>query len=140
MRLLFRLVLVALALAVLWAIVAWPRVNDVETGRTPEYPDLQVREYAHGPERLTRAVDDALARLPRWSVAGRGQGPAGTVIHAVHETWAVGLKEDVTVNIRRQGGKTRLGIRSRSRVGPWDFGRNARNIRELLAALDVELR
>jgi uncharacterized protein (DUF1499 family) len=32
-----------------------------------------------------------------------------------------------------------VSVRSRSRLGKWDFGQNARNIRELLAALDQEL-
>jgi uncharacterized protein (DUF1499 family) len=31
-------------------------------------------------------------------------------------------------------------VHSQSRLGGWDFGQNARNIRELLEALDAELR
>jgi len=44
------------------------------------------------------------------------------------------------VRIRREGGKTLVSVRSRSRWGPSDFGQNARNVRELLAALDGALR
>jgi uncharacterized protein (DUF1499 family) len=43
------------------------------------------------------------------------------------------------VRIRRQSGRTRLNVRSRSRLGPLDFGQNARNIRELFALLDQEV-
>jgi hypothetical protein len=50
------------------------------------------------------------------------------------------LKDDVTVRARREGGRTRVSVRSRSHLRVWDFGRNARNIRELLAALDAEMR
>ena len=54
-RLLPRLLLVALVAAAVWAVTAWPRLNDVETGRTPEYPDLQVRRYAASPARVAPA-------------------------------------------------------------------------------------
>ncbi len=38
-----RLTLVVLAVGVAWAAIAWPRINDVQTGHTPEYPDGAVR-------------------------------------------------------------------------------------------------
>lgn len=134
-----RAALVLLALAGIWAATAWPRINDVETGRTPEYPDLRVREYAARPEDVARAVVDALGRLPRWTLVGSGQGPGGHAIQAVHETPLLRFKDDVTIQIRRQGARTRVSVRSRSRLGTWDFGQNARNIRELLAALDAQV-
>jgi uncharacterized protein (DUF1499 family) len=46
----------------------------------------------------------------------------------------------VTVRVRGAGGRSTVSVRSRSRVGKWDFGQNARNIRELLTELDRELR
>src|SRR5438876_676596 len=45
-----RLALLLLALGAIWAAAAWPRINDVQTGRTPEYPDLRVHDYAATPE------------------------------------------------------------------------------------------
>lgn len=129
----------AVVLGGLWAATAWPRINDVETGRTPEYPDLRVREYAASPKKVTDAATQALGRLPGWSVIGSGGGPAGHSIQALHETPPFGLQEDVTLKIRQDGGRTRVSMRSRSRVGPWDFGQNARNIREFLAALDGQV-
>jgi uncharacterized protein (DUF1499 family) len=60
-------------------------------------------------------------------------------IQASHAT-LVGFRDDVTVKIRRERGRTVVSIRSRSRTGAWDFGQNARNIRELQAALDAGLR
>jgi uncharacterized protein (DUF1499 family) len=129
----------ALLLVGVWAATAWPRINDVETGRTPEYPDLRVREYAASPPKVAEAAKQALGRLPRWSVVGSGGGPGGHSIQAVHETPTLGFKDDVTIQIRRDGPRTRVSVRSRSRVGPWDFGQNARNIREFLAALDAQV-
>jgi uncharacterized protein (DUF1499 family) len=133
-------VIVLVVLGGVWAATAWPRLNDVETGRTPEYPDLQVRTYAAPPARVAEALKQALARLPRWRVVGSGQGPGGTALTAVHETRLFRFEDDVTVRIRQDpAGGTTVSVRSQSRVGKWDFGQNARNIRELLAALDAEL-
>jgi len=131
--------LVLLALAGIWAATAWPRINDVETGRTPEYPDLRVHEYAASPSQVSEAVKDVLGRLPRWTLVGSGEGPGGHAIHAVHETRFFRFQDDVTIRIRREGARTRVSVRSRSRAGRWDFGQNARNIRELLAALDAQV-
>lgn len=134
------LVVVALVGGAGWAVTAWPRLNTVETGRTPEYPDLQVRRYSASPGQVSAAIRDALAQRPRWTVVGSGEGPAGTVVSAVHETRLFHFKDDVTVRIRREKGQTVVSVRSQSRIGDWDFGQNARNIRELLAALDANLR
>jgi len=139
-RLLRWLVVVALVGGAGWAVTAWPRLNEVETGRTPEYPDLQPPTYSASPRRVGEAVQEALSQLPHWTVVGSGEGPAGTVVSAVHTTPLVPFKDDVTVRIVRKGGKTVVRVHSKSRVGKWDFGQNARNIRELLAALDAELR
>lgn len=134
------LTLIALIGAALWALTAWPRLAIVETGRTPEYPDLQDRTYSARPARVGDAVRDALAERPGWTVVGSGQGPGGVVVSAVHETPLVPFKDDVTVRIRRKGGQTVVSVRSQSRMGKWDFGQNARNVRDLLQALDAELR
>jgi len=123
-----------------WALTAWPRLNEVQTGRTPEYPDLQDRSYSEGPQRVSEALKTVLEQQSRWTVVGSGEGPAGTVVSAVHTTPLLRFQDDVTVKITRKGGKTIVNVRSRSRLGKWDFGQNARNVRELLAALDAELR
>jgi uncharacterized protein (DUF1499 family) len=139
MKLMSRLALVALALIAAWAVTAWPRINDVETGRSPEYPDLQVRTYTASPGQVAEALKKALDGRPGWTVVGSGQGPGGTVVSAVHQTRVFRFEDDVTVKIRRQDGATTVSVRSRSRVGKWDFGQNARNIRDLLTALDSSL-
>ena len=134
------LVLLALLGGLGFAYTRWPVLNDVETGRTPEYPDLQPRSYAAPPEQVVAAVKDALAGLPRWRLVGSGSGPGGARLEAVHTTLVWRFEDDVTVRITREGGRTRLSVRSKSRVGRTDFGQNARNIRELLAAVDARVR
>jgi uncharacterized protein (DUF1499 family) len=133
------LLLVAIAAAAVWAITAWPHINDVETGKTPEYPDLKPRDHAASVATVAHAAKAVIARMPAWTFVGAGQGPAGTEIQAVHTTRVWRFKDDVTIRITRPGGRTRVSVRSKSRVGAWDFGQNARNIREFLGALDREL-
>jgi len=121
------------------AFLAWPRLNMVETGRTPEYPDLQPREYAAGEQRVTEALKTAAGRLSRFAFVGAGRGPGGSEVHYVASTPVLRFKDDVNVRIRREGAKTKVTVRSKSRMGTMDFGQNARNVRELMAALDREM-
>jgi uncharacterized protein (DUF1499 family) len=72
-------------------------------------------------------------------VLAAGAGPGGSEVQAVATTRVLRFKDDVSIRIRREAGKTRVSVRSRSRMGTMDFGQNARNVRELLAALDQEM-
>jgi uncharacterized protein (DUF1499 family) len=132
-----RLPLLLLAAAALGAVLAWPRINVVETGKTPEYPELRPKEYGASVERVAKRVKSVLSKLPRWRLVGEGTGPAGAEIQA-HHTSLLRLEADVTIRIRRDQGRTSVSVKSRSPALAWDFGQNARNIRELLAALDRE--
>jgi hypothetical protein len=88
---------------------------------------------------VAEAEKAAVSRLPRWTLKGAGKGPGGFALQAEHEN-PLGLVEEVSVRVHREGGRTKVKVRSRSRTGKIDFGQNARNIRELLAALDEEMR
>jgi hypothetical protein len=131
------LIIVAAAAAALC--LAWPRIHQVETGRTPEYPDVKPRSYPAGDDRVAAAVKAAIGRLPRWRVVGAASGAKGTDIQAEHAIPLVGLKEDITVQVRRQSGRTEVRVLSRSPSMPWDFGQNARNIRQLLDEVDRQM-
>ena len=99
---------------------------------------MQDKAYALGEDRVAAAAKAVLASLPGWTLQGAGKGPGGWSLQAVR-TLPVGLKYDITVRVVAEGGRAVVKVRSRSRVGPIDLGQNARNIRELLAALDHEL-
>ncbi|HET7294042.1 MAG TPA: DUF1499 domain-containing protein [Vicinamibacteria bacterium] len=137
-RMLRRVALLGLAAAALGAVLAWPRINAVETGKTPEYPELQPRHYSASVEKVTKAAKAALAALPRWRLVGEGKGPEGAEIQALYTT-LVRLEHDVVIRIRHEKGRTQVSVKSKSRTFDWDFGQNARNIRTLLAALDREI-
>ena len=133
-----RLVVLALLAAAAGAFFAWPRIADVSTGKTPEYPDLQDKSYPFGENRVADAAKAALRRPSGWTLQGAGKGSGGWSLQAVRTT-AIGSKHDVTVRVVAEGGKAVVKVRSKSRVGSLDFGQNARNIREFLVALDREL-
>lgn len=134
-----RVLLLAVVAGAVAAFLAWPRLNLVETGRTPEYPDLQPREYAASEQAVTEALKAAVSRLSRFAFVGAGRGPGGSEVQYVASTPVFRFKDDVNVRIRREGGKTKVTVRSKSRTGKIDFGQNARNVRELLAALDQQM-
>jgi hypothetical protein len=132
-----RLFLLALLAAAAGAFFAWPRIGEVSTGKTPEYPDLQDKAYALGEARVAEGAKAAIARLPGWALKGAGKGPGGWSIQAVQTT--LGFEHEVTVRVVAEGGRSVVKVRSRSRVGRIDLGQNARNVREFLSALDREL-
>lgn len=135
-----QIILLATIAGGLWIVTAWPRISEVETGKTPEYPDLRPRDYGASVDSVVRAIKETTARLPRWEIAGSGKGSVGSEIQAIKTLPLVpALKYDVSIRVRREGGRSRVTVRSRSRIGPWDFGQNARNVRELLEALDREV-
>ncbi|MEL6287773.1 MAG: DUF1499 domain-containing protein [Pseudomonadota bacterium] len=88
----------------------------------------------------TREGFDIVAEQPPQANDGAaGEG----VIHAVDETVVMGFRDDVVFRVASVGGRTRVDLRSASRYGQHDFGRNAQRIRRLRrllrARLDFEL-
>jgi hypothetical protein len=116
----------------------WPRLNEVDTGRTPEYPELRDRELVAPEAAVAKAAKAAVATLPHWTLVGAGQGRGGTAIQALATT-PPGLKSEMTISIRRSGAKTVVHGHARSTFGPWDFGRGARHLQDFFQAFDREL-
>lgn len=124
--------------ALLVALSVWPPINDVSTGATPEYPDIQPRAYRFSsPRVLAAAVEsiDALERLERVEVdEERG------VVLATATTRSGRFTDDVEIRVEPNGeGGALVFVRSRSRVGRADFGQNARTIRRIQQAMDDNL-
>jgi hypothetical protein len=96
------------------------------------YPDLHTVAL---PEPPARAFERALA-------AARGQGweivaavPAEGRIEATDTTRWFGFKDDIVIRVKADGAGSRLDVRSLSRVGKSDVGKNASRIRAYLSAL-----
>jgi hypothetical protein len=138
-RSLGRIVLLVVAAGMAWAVVRFPHIADVETGRTPEYADLQPQTFALPQARVAKAAEEAIGGLPGFLLVGSGSGAGG---HSLQATVVPlpGLKSDLTVKIRREKAGTVVSVRSLSPGLPWDFGQNARNIRAFQEALGARLR
>ncbi|MFM8551468.1 MAG: DUF1499 domain-containing protein [Nitrospiraceae bacterium] len=115
----------------------WPVINDVETGKTPEYPDLLPRTYEAKPELVFDAALHAIHRLPRWALVSHR--PESGEIRAEATSRLFRFVDDVTITVRGEGGKAIVSVRSHSRVGKGDFGQNARNILAFFEELDAQL-
>jgi hypothetical protein len=133
------LAVVALALTAAWLALAWPRLADVETGRTPEYGDLKPRVYTVSESTVSKGAIKAVEALG-WTYVGAGSGPGGSEVKAVAYSPLLRFPHDFTVKIRHLGGRTTVSIRSQSRYGKWDLGQNARNIRAYLDELDRQVK
>ena len=134
-----QLSLLALVAAALFLVFRWPRLNEVETGKTAAYPDITPRSYTADGPRVFEAAKLAVERLPRWKLAGSGFGSVGWTVQAQHSTLGLPWRQEVTIRIRRVGDETVVNVRSRSLWGKWDIGQNARNVRSFLRALDEAL-
>jgi uncharacterized protein (DUF1499 family) len=115
----------------------WPAVNDVTTGETREYPDLQPRRYALDALTVFRAVRTAAAGMRGWRVTA--EDSAGGRLQAEARILITPFTDDVTVWIQPADGGSQVVVRSHSRVGRADLGVNARRIRAFLRALDREM-
>jgi len=124
-------------LVVVIALRAWPMINIVETGRTPEYPDIQPRAYRAGADQVLDAALHAVHRMPRWSLVSHQ--PATGEIRAEARTLVWRFVDDILIRVRVRADDAVVEVRSASRVGRGDFGQNARNIRSFLQELDRQV-
>jgi hypothetical protein len=130
--------LLAIVAAAAAAYFAWPRIHVVETGRTPEYPDLKPREYGKNPADVTKAAREITDRLG-WEYFGGGSGPGGSEIRVKVRLWKIPVPGQLVVHVKGSRGRSTMTVRSETEYGPWDFGQNARNIRAFLAEMDQGL-
>ncbi len=111
-------------------------INDVTTGATPLYPDLQPQRFAKPMPQVFDAAS-TVAHAEGWDVTQEDR-TTGT-IQAVATTNLMRFKDDVTITITAAGDETTVNVRSHSRVGKGDFGTNARRIRKFQADLATRL-
>lgn len=102
-------------------------INDVTTGATPEYPDLQPQRFAAAVPAVFNAAAD-VARSEGWEITREDREAA--VLEAVATTPLMRFKDDVTITVSREGEQTKVVVRSHSRVGKGDLGANAKRIRK----------
>ncbi len=96
------------------------------------YPDIQPLITDVPPADMFARAEKA-ARGMGWEIAAAEAGEGR--IEATDTTAWWGFKDDVVIRITAEGEGSRLDIRSMSRVGKSDIGKNAERIRKFLAAV-----
>lgn len=157
--------LVLLGLA-LYALGAYPRINDVSTDTEdppqfwsiettapaaipPEQAELQHEAYSELAARLyplpiERVYDaaKALVRLRGWEITldvAPAEPESVAKIEAVARTLLFAFRDAVAVRIASTEEGTRVDVRSVSMMGEHDLGQNARRIQSFLDDLDAAL-
>ncbi|TAJ23562.1 MAG: DUF1499 domain-containing protein, partial [Nitrospirae bacterium] len=95
-----------LVVVAFWLLSCWPVVNVVETGKTPEYPDITPRRYHATQATVERVFDAALHavdRLPRWSLVA--YQPETGEIRAEARTRQFRFVDDVLIRVEAQNGE-----------------------------------
>lgn len=106
------------------------------------YPDLKPMLIERPAEETFEIVRDALSRQKMTIV--REQPPEGRpgragIIEAVDRTLIFGFYDDVAVRIDGDGARARIDLRSASRFGVHDLGRNAERTRRLMREIVARL-
>ena len=120
-----------------------PPTNSAQT--TPdEAPELRTRVYSQSLGEVNQAARAVALKqktwFRSWRIARRSEAKTGTP----HEDFAVEVPvlffiDDLSVHIATNEGKTRVNVKSNSRVGQGDFGENRRHVAQFLKALDEKL-
>lgn len=113
--------------------------NTAETDPRAPDPRLRGRTYAIPFEEVWQAaLGLANGGLPRWRVVA-SDDDEGT-IHAESATLVFKFVDDVHIHVGLdENGQTRVDLRSASRVGKGDLGRNPRTIGRFLDRMDQTL-
>ena len=111
--------------------------EDTAKHKPKAYPELTTYESLEAPDELFSAALLAVDKMG-WELVDSSE-TEGRIEATATTTW-FGFKDDVVIRIRATADGSELDIRSKSRVGRSDVGKNAERIREYLSQLKPELR
>ena len=106
---------------------------EAATQQRAAYPELQTLNYPQSKSELVEATKQVIDNLG-WQLVNidTNQG----IIEATDRTMWFGFKDDVIVRITDNGSERLVDIRSKSRVGGSDLGKNAERIHDFTEELD----
>ena len=107
--------------------------NWADLTESDEDPGLRAVVVPLPPREAVTWACPVIDALPRWAVVSAD--PQTGSLHATHRTALWRFVDDVRLELRPHRGGTIITGRSRSRIGKGDLGQNARNLRELTAAM-----
>ena len=98
------------------------------------YPELKSLEYNQTQLELVAATTKAMENLG-WELVNSDVNNG--IVEATDTTIWFGFKDDVVVRINDKGSKRVVDIRSKSRIGKSDLGKNAQRIKTLIDELNA---
>ncbi len=101
------------------------------------YPELITQKYTQDTEQVFDATEAAIKDLG-WELVNSDKSLG--IVEATDTTGWFGFKDDVVVRIRTTGEESFLDVRSKSRVGMSDLGKNAERIHTLIDAINSKLK
>ena len=96
------------------------------------YPDLVSLDLPISADAAFAKASEA-AKAMEWEIVS--SRPSEGIIEATATTAWFGFRDDIVVRIRPEGARSRVDVRSTSRVGRGDAGKNADRIRRFLGRL-----
>lgn len=121
--------------------IAYDRAGSADE-QARAYPDIKPMQIARSSEEAFGLVSDAVKRLKMETVREETPDPdAGTAgtLEAVDRTLVMGLYQDVAIRVTGDDESARVDIRSASRFGHADMGRNAERMRELMKEIQARV-
>ncbi|MGE6246521.1 DUF1499 domain-containing protein [Psychrobacter proteolyticus] len=115
--------------------VAYAGAEVAEQQRTA-YPDLQTLTYTQSKSELIEASNQAIENLG-WELVNTDVDKG--IIEATETTAWFGFKDDVIIRVIDNDSERLVDIRSKSRVGQSDLGKNAARIHSFIEELDSAL-
>jgi uncharacterized protein (DUF1499 family) len=115
--------------------VAYAGAEVAEQQRTA-YPDLQTLTYAQSKPELVEASKQAIENLG-WELVNVDVDKG--IIEATDTTAWFGFEDDVIIRVTDNDSERLVDIRSKSRVGQSDLGKNAARIHSFIKELDSVL-
>ncbi|MCG3857584.1 DUF1499 domain-containing protein [Psychrobacter sp. Ps2] len=115
--------------------VAYAGAELAEQQRTA-YPDLQTLTHAQSKPELVKASKQAIENLG-WELVNTDTDKG--IIEATDTTAWFGFKDDVIIRVTDNDSERLVDIRSKSRVGQSDLGKNAARIHSFIKELDSVL-
>lgn len=107
--------------------------EEIAVQQRKAYPELVTLRFAQSKADLLRASQQAIKNLGFALVSAN---TATGIVEATDTTIWFGFKDDVVIRIKDEGSQRFVDIRSKSRVGRSDLGKNAERIHALIDELN----
>ena len=134
MKKLLKVTLMIFGALVLWLLLStqiWPPINDVKTGATPEYPDIQPIVFKSDSVTTFWTAARTAKTMPLWVLTVQQKD---LTIRAEARTPTLGFVDLVEIKIVAVEEGAQVQMRSRSQVGRSDFGVECSKNRDLFSA------